>query len=327
MIVRWVAGRLIAAAATGFGVCLLAFLLFTLLPVGDPAALRAGRGATPEQVERVRADLGLDGSVLEQLAAHVRRLVLEGDLGRSYQRDGAPVGELLADRLPATLSLAAGTVVLIVVLAVGGGALAAARAGGHIDRGLRGASLLLLAAPVPVVGLLALELFDPTTGAWPVGLGGQGAYVPLLEDPVGWWSGLVLPWFALALIFGAVHLRMARASLLEALAAPHVLAGRARGLGERRLLLLHAAPLALPPVAALLALDAGVALGGLVVIEQLFAIPGLGSLAVEAAGTGDVPVLEAVLLVGTLAVVLSGLVADLVAVLLDPRLRSTSAGP
>lgn len=317
---RVVARRLVAGAGVLLALTAVTFLIFFALPSGDPAALRAGRGASPETVERIRASLGLDEPLPVQYLTFLQRLLLEGDLGHSWH-DDLPVAELIAGRLPATLSLMAGAVVLWLAIAIPLGTLAAVRRGSWLDRAVGAGAVVALSAPVYWVGLLALYLLADDIGLVPL-LPGAGAYVPLTEDPLRWLGALVLPWLVLAAAFGGVYARMLRASLVEVLDQPHVRAARAKGLSERRVVLRHGVRVAIMPLVTLLGVDLGALLGGAVLVETVFNIPGIGRLALDAIGRADLPVIQGTVLVAGAGVIVANLLVDVAHALLDPRIRA-----
>ncbi len=317
---RHLLGRLAATVAMLLAVSALTFAVFYLLPSGiDPAVLRAGRDPTPARVAAARAALGLNHSVLEQFAIYLRHLVLHGDLGRSYTYD-APVGRLILARLPATAALVLGGALLWVTGAIAVGAGAAARRGRAFDRAAMGTALVLVSAPIYWLGLVALALFASDVGRFAL-LPGYASYPSHpLSHPGAWLGSLVLPWLVMAASFGAVYARLVRAGVLDALGSEPVRTARAMGISERRVVLGHALPLALGPVIALLGVDVGLLLGGAVLTETVFGIPGVGGLAVDAIHRSDLPVIQGTVLMGAVLVVAGNALADLALGRLDPRL-------
>lgn len=308
-----------------WGVVLLAlvsavtFVLFYVLPSGDPAQMRAGRNASPETVEQIRRSLGLDAPLWEQYWRFLKGLVLRFDLGYSYY-SGAPVTSLIADRLPATASLAAGAVVLWVVLGTPIAVVAALRPRSWLDRLLMGGALVAISAPVYWVGLLALYLLADDIGALPL-LPGAGSYVPLTEDPGRWLGSLVLPWLVLAGAFTAAYARLLRARLIEAMGEDHVRTARAKGLPERRVVLRHGVRTAIGPVVTAAGIELGLLLGGAVLVETVFNVPGIGRLSYDAIVHADLPVIQGTVLLAALAVVVMSIVVDVACAILDPRVR------
>ena len=319
-VLRFLLRRLAWTVALLLAVSALTFLVFYTLPSADPATLRAGRAASPELLAQVRADLGLREPVHEQFRLYMRALVLHGDLGFSY-RTGAPVRDEIADRLPATLSLTGGAVLLWLALGIPLGIAAALHPRGRLDRLAMGGALLAVCAPVYFTGLVALYLFSDDIGVLPL-LPGAGSYRGVTEDAGAWLGSLVLPWLVLAATSAAIYARFLRGSLLEAMSQQHVEAARARGLSERRVVAAHGVRSAITPVVTLLGLDVGILLGGAVLTESVFNVPGVGKLAVDAIEAGNLPLIQGTVLLGALFVVAASLVVDLLYALLDPRVRS-----
>lgn len=316
---RYVVRRLLWGVVLLALVSLVTFVLFYVLPSGDPAQLRAGRHASPETVAQIRRALGLDEPLWTQYWRFLKGLVLHFDLGYSYY-SGAPVTSLIADRLPATLSLALGAVVLWVLIGTPIAIVAALRPRSWLDRLLMGGALVAISAPVYWVGLLALYLLADDIGALPL-LPGAGSYVPLTEDPVRWLGSLVLPWLVLAGAFAAAYARLLRARLIEALGEDHVRMARAKGLPERRVVLRHGVRTALAPVVTAAGMELGLLLGGAVLVETVFNVPGIGRLNYDAIVHADLPVIQGTVLLAALAVVVTSIAVDVAYALLDPRVR------
>lgn len=316
----YVLRRLAWLAVSLAAVSLITFVVFYTLPSSDPARLRAGKAASPQTIERIRHDLGLDRSAPEQYWRYMKRLVAHGDFGYSYVNN-ASVGSELRDRLPATLSLTGGAVVIWLALGVPAGIAAALRPRGLFDRASMGVALFAISAPVFWVGLVSLYLFSKDIGVLKV-FDGAGTYRPLGDSPSAWFGSLVLPWLVLAASFAGFYARLLRGNLLEAMSEDHVRAARARGISEGRVVTRHAMRVAVTPVVTVLGLDIGVLLGGAILTESVFNIPGIGSLAFEGIRHADLPVIQGTVLVGALFVVLANLVVDLVHGALDPRVRA-----
>jgi peptide/nickel transport system permease protein len=295
------------------------FAIFYLLPSADPAVLRAGRGATPQTIAAVRHDLGLDRPVTAQYWHFLTQLVLHFDLGYSYT-SGAPVSSLIADGLPATISLAAGAIVVWLLVGIPLGIVSALRPRSWFDRLAMGGALVALSAPVYWLGLVVLYLFADDIGRWPL-LPGAGSYVGLTRDPWHWLTALVLPWLVLASTFAAIYARVLRTSLIETMQEDYVRTARAKGISERRVVLRHGVRNALGPLVTLLGLDVGVLLGGAVLTEAVFGIPGIGRLNYTAITTSDLPVIQGTVLLAALFIVVANIVVDVAYALLDPRVR------
>ncbi|GHF68587.1 peptide ABC transporter permease [Streptomyces mashuensis] len=318
--------RVLGALVVLLALSVLVYALFYLAP-GDPARLACGPRCNPEQIAQVRDQLGLNDPVHVQYAHFLQSLVAGHDystgtgvqhcaapcLGRSYQND-LPVTDLIVQRLPATVSLALGAMVLWLLLGVGAGLLSALRRGGITERLVTWLVLAGAATPVFITGLMLLMVFCAQLEWLPF-----PSYVPLTEDPEQWAWNLLLPWLALALLESAKYARLTRSSVLEALAEDHIRTFRAYGVSERSLVLRHALRAALPPVIALTAVDLGTMLGGAMLTETLFGLPGIGQLIVQATRTVDLPVVVGVVLVTGAAVVLANILADVLHAVTDRR--------
>jgi len=315
----YVLRRLAWAVLLLLAVSAVTFLVFYTLPSADPAALRAGRSASPELLARVRADLGLDQPVHEQYLVYMKGLVLHFDLGFSY-RTGAPVRDEILERLPATVSLVAGALVVWLLIAIPAGIASALRPRTLLDRVTTAAAMLALSAPVYWLGLVALYLFADDIGVLPIAPG-AGSYAGLTEDPGAWLGSLVLPWLVLAAGTAAVYTRFLRASLVEAMSQDHVRAARARGLSERRVVLGYGVRSALTPMVTLVGLDVGILLGGAILTESVFNVPGVGKLAVDAIERSNLPLIQGTVLLGALFIVVASLLVDLAYAMIDPRVR------
>ena len=276
---------------------------------GDPLVALLGPGVlgvSEPQRERMRSEAGLDRPWPQRAAAYLGA-ALRGDLGTS-QRSGRPVADELRDRLPATAALAAAAVTLALALGLAAGVAAAAFARSWLDPLLTGALLVGAAVPVYWTGLLLLYAFSLALGWLPASGGGS-------------WRHLLLPAVSLGLASAAPLARVTRAALLDALAAPHVVAARARGLSRLRVLLRHGLRNALAPVVTVAGIDLGRMLGGVVFIEAVFGWPGLGRLAVDAIVARDLALVQGIVLVTAVAVLALGLLVDLAYLRLDPRVR------
>jgi len=297
----------------------LTFVIFYVLPSADPAQLRAGRNASPQTIELIRRNLGLDRPLTAQYWRFLTRLVGHGDLGYSYF-SSAPVGSLLLDRLPATISLTLGALVVWMAVSIPLGVLAAVRPRGWLDRLAQGGALLGISVPVYWLGLVALWLFASDIGKIPI-LPGANSYVPLGQDPWKWFSSLILPWLVLATGFVGIYARLLRGQMLETLSEDYVRTARSKGLSERRVVMGHALPAAITPLVTLAGLDVGVLLGGAVLTETVFDIPGIGRLNYDAITHADFPVIQGTVLVAAAFVIVASIVVDMLYAYLDPRVR------
>ncbi len=316
---RYIVRRLMWIGVLLFAVSLLTFVVFYLLPSSDPAALRAGRQPNPELVEQIRVQLGLDNPWYVQFGDYLQALVLHFDLGFSYQNT-QPVRDLIFQALPATISLALGAAVIWIAVGVGVGLVAAKWPHSVVDRVAMGAALVAISAPVYWLGLVVLYLFADDIGQFKI-FPGAGSYVPLTESPVRWFTSLLLPWCVLAATFAAVYARLLRATMLETLQEDYIRTARAKGVPERRVVLHHGLRSAVAPIVTTAGLDLGVVLGGAILTESVFNIPGIGRLAFDSIVEADLPVIQGTVLVGALFIVLANLVVDIVYAYIDPRVR------
>jgi peptide/nickel transport system permease protein len=293
-----------------------AVLVFSLLRLaaGDPAAIIAGDNATSADVAAIRARLGLDRPVAEQFVIWIGRVV-RGDFGESYFFK-KQISELIADRVEPTVALALTTLVLTIALAVPLGVLAAWKRDTWIDRSLMGFSVLGFSVPVFVIGYVLIYLFAIELRWLPV----QG-YQRLADGVGGFVARLVLPSVTLAVVFVALIARITRASVLEVLNADHVRTARAKGLGELPVLVRHVLRNAAVPIVTVIGIGIAVLIGGVVVTESVYGIPGLGRLTVDAVLARDYPTVQAVILVFSVVYVLINLLVDLSYTVLDPRIR------
>jgi peptide/nickel transport system permease protein len=293
-----------------------AIVVFSLLRLtaGDPAAIIAGDNATSQDVEAIRAKLGLDRPIAQQFVIWIGN-VLRGDFGESFFFKKT-VAELIVERLEPTLALATCTLLLAVSMAVPLGVLAAWRRGSWLDRGVMGLSVLGFSVPVFVIGYLLIYLFAIQLGWLPV----QG-YQRIGEGFGGFIERLVLPSVTLAVIFVALIARITRASVLEVLNADHVRTARAKGLGDLAVMSRHVLRNAAVPIVTVIGLGVALLIGGVVVTESVYAIPGVGRLTVDAVLARDYPTVQAVILLFSAVYVLINLLVDLTYTVLDPRIR------
>ncbi len=292
---------------------LLVFLLLRLAP-GDPAAILAGDAATTEQIAAIRAGLGLDRPIPVQFAIWLGK-VLSGDLGQSFYFR-IDVATLIAQRLEPTLALATLTLLIAVAASIPLGVLAAWRHGGWFDRALMGFSVLGFSIPVFVLAYGLIWLVSLRLGWLPV----QG-YVRMSDDFFLFLKHLLLPSFTLSFIYIALIARVTRASVLEALGEDYIRTARAKGLPELRVLVRHALANAAVPIATVIGLGLAILIGGVVVTESVYAIPGLGRLTVDAVLARDFPTIQGVILFFSFVYVAVNLLIDLSYVFLDPRIR------
>ena len=299
------AQRLVQAALILLGVALITFLLLHYLPA-DPAALIAGRSASAAMIANVRHQLGLDMPLPVQFWRYLSGL-LQGDLGRSYVQR-SEVMTLIAARIPATLVLMVAGILVEVALGLTLGIVAAVRRNGLVDRLVMMLAFVGVSSPQFVVALLLLYVFAAMLGWFPMSGYGSPAHI-------------VLPALTLGLLGAGWYARMVRSAMIDVLNQDYVRTARAKGLSNARVVLRHALPNALLPIVAMIGIDIGQFMGGVVVVEAVYGWPGIGQLAWQAIQQVDVPIIMGVTLVSSLAIVLGNLLADVVAPALDPRIR------
>ncbi|MGI8802457.1 MAG: ABC transporter permease [Solirubrobacteraceae bacterium] len=316
---RYVIRRLLWAVVLVVLTILLTFAIFYILPSADPAQLRAGRNASAQTIANIRHNLGLDQPVYVQFWNFLKSLVLHFDLGYSYQSD-APVKALILNRLPATISLAAGAVVIWIMVGIPVGIISAVKRRTLLDRFTMTVALIGVSVPVFWLGLVVLYLFASDIGKFPI-LPGSGSYVGITSDPFKWLTALIMPWFVLAASSAAIYARLLRGSLIETMQEDYIRTARAKGLLERTVVLRHGVRSALTPLVTVLGLDIGVLLGGALLTETVFNVPGIGRLNYDAIGHADFPVIQGTVLLAAVFIILANIVVDIVYAFLDPRVR------
>jgi len=297
----------------------LTFLLFRILPTCEPARLRAGHNASPQVIADLRVDLGLNKSLPEQFWIYMKGVFLHFNLGYSYY-SSAPVRGLIAERLGATLSLMVGGAAIWLAIGLPVGILSALRRGSRLDRVSMGTALVFVSAPEYWLGLIALYLFAADIGRVRI-FPGAGSYVGLTSDPWKWFTSLLLPWLVLAAGSAAIYARLMRGSLTETMQEDYIRTARAKGLSERRVVLHHGVRAAINPIVTILALDIATLLGGAILVEVVFNIPGVGQLAYTAIRHADLLVVQGTVLLGALFIVVANIVVDIAYAYLDPRVR------
>lgn len=297
------------------------FVIFNVFPSTDPAALRAGRQASPQIIERIRSELGLDRPIYEQFGEYIYNVFAHLDFGHSYVNNTEVLDQIL-ENLPATVSLALGGVLVWLTFGLSVGILSAVKHRSLLDRAAIGLSLVAISAPVYWLGLVSLYLFAPDFGVFGLGfLGGQGSYVPFSDDPARWLQSLILPWFVLATTFAAVYARLLRGSLLEVLGEDYIRTARAKGLDERKVIGKHGLRAALTPIVTIFGLDLGALLGGAILTESVFGLQGLGKMLILAVGNIDLPIILGVTLIAAFFIVFANLVVDVLYAVVDPKVR------
>lgn len=309
-LIRRVASTFIVMAI----VAVIIFLLVRIAP-GDPVAILVGDNASPDQIQAVRKQLGLDDPIVVQFWRWASR-VLVGDLGISIFSN-EPVAKLISQRLEPTLSLAATTIVLAVVVAVTAGIIAAWQVGTWIDRVVMALSVASFSVPVFVVGYVLIYVFAIQLRWLPV----QG-YQPIADGFVDWLRHLVLPSIALGLAYVALIARITRTAMLEVLAEDYIRTAHAKGVATGPVLLKHALKNAGVPIVTVIGIGIALLIGGVVITETVFNIPGIGRLVVDAIQTRDYPIIQGVILLFSGVYVIVNLLVDLTYTLLDPRIRT-----
>jgi len=301
----YLARRLSACIMILVGVSIVTFLMTVAIPA-DPVAMIAGRNSTPEVREQIRHQLGLDKPLYQQYLTYAGNLV-QGNLGRSYARK-SDVGPLIASRLPPTILLMLASILAEVLIGIPAGIYAATRRGKPGDKIAMTLSFLSVSTPQFVLGLTLLYVFAYLLNWFP--LGGYGTF-----------SHIVLPALTLGLAGGGWYSRMMRSSLVEVLRNDYIRTARAKGMPEWRVVLRHGLRNGILPIIAMVGLDVGIFMSGVVVVENVFGWPGIGQLMWQAIQSLDIPVIMGVTLVAAVFIVLGNLLADMIAPLVDPRIR------
>jgi peptide/nickel transport system permease protein len=294
------------------------FALFFVAP-SNVAQTLAGRQATPETIALIQHRLGLDLPVWQQYLNFVKNAV-QGDLGYDYYHQ-VPVTTIIGQALPITLSLALGAAVLWLLLGVTNGVISAVHPRSLADRGLTLFALFFYSFPSFLLGLLLLYFlyFKLTLAGF--GWFPAGGYTPFSEGPGAWLQHLVLPWIALALLLAATYTRLTRGSMLDVLGEDYIRTARSKGIRESRVIVRHGLRSALTPVVTQFGIDLGQLVGGVVVTETVFSLPGLGRTVVTAINQQDLPVIIGIVLFASAAVVIANILVDVAYAFLDPRVR------
>jgi len=318
---RYLAGRLLQLVIVVLLILALTFVIYFVIPPVSPAVLFAGKHPTPQLIEQVKQNLGLDHPIWVQYLLFVKRFVF-GDqwgwpgLGSSYVTHSS-VKSLIGGRLVITATLACGAALVWVCLGIPMGVLAALRRGRLFDRLSLGLSLFFVSAPVFWLGVMALWLFWYKLGVAP----GSGYYPPSQYGFGAWVGHLIMPWIVLALLYAGWYSRMSRASVLDVLREDFIRTARAKGISEWRVVARHVLRASLTPLATMFGMDLAGLLGGTVIVEQVFNLQGMGQFAVESVFSGDLPSVLAVTLIVAIGVTLANVVVDVLYATLDPRVR------
>jgi peptide/nickel transport system permease protein len=335
-VITYVIRRLLAAVVLLFVISAATFAIFYLIPRlagSSPETLATryvGRAATPETVNLIAHRLGFYDPVWLQYGRWIKGVLVgaEYDYGAGVEHCPAPcfgysfitrqpVWPDLLERLPVTLSLALGAAVLWLFFGLTTGVISALRRGSMLDRAAMGVSLAGVSLPIFFTGMIALTIFSYRLQWTAPG----GTYTPFTENPAAWFYALLLPWLVLALQFSAQYARLTRAGMLETMGEDYIRTARAKGLRERDVTVKHGLRAALTPILTIFGLDFGLLLGGAVITESVFSLPGLGKYAVDAITTNDLPKVLGVTLMAAFFVVVANLVVDLLYAVVDPRVR------
>jgi peptide/nickel transport system permease protein len=318
-VLRFLIRRLALGVVVLWAITTVVFVMFFVAP-SHVAQLIAGRQSTQQTVALVSHRLGLDRPILTQYGDYLWRL-LHGDLGYSYY-NSTPVTTLIGQRIGVTASLALGAAVIWILIGVSSGVVAAVRPRSFADRAVTATALLFYSMPVFLLGLILLYfLFFRLTLSGIDIFPGSG-YVPLSQDPLGWAQHLALPWLSLALVTAATYTRLTRGAMLDVLGEDYIRTARSKGMRERRVTYRHALRGALTPMVTQLGIDLGTALGGAIITENVFGLPGLGALAVQSVVQQDQPVIIGTVILAAGFIVVSSIVVDVVYAVLDPRVRA-----
>jgi peptide/nickel transport system permease protein len=311
---RFVVRRLIQMVLVMFAVSVITFLIFNVIPNGDPAVRMAGRQPTETQIEAIRKEWGFDKNIVVQYTTTMKK-VFTGDLQSYFTQ--LPVGEEIKKGLPRTLSLAIGAALLWMFVAVCFGLYSAVKAGKFADRFLTIIALIGISMPVFWIGALMNYYLGFKLGLFP-----NGGYVEFTEDPIDWFYHLILPWTALAILFIGFYSRVLRSNVLDTINEDYVRTARAKGLSERQIMIRHVLRNSMIPIITLWGLDFGAVLGGgAILTETVFDLQGVGQYAADSIGQLDVPPVLAVTLFLAFFVVLMNAIVDIIYAYLDPRIR------
>ncbi len=319
----YIGRRLVWVVFLLFMITLITFVVFSVLPSGDPAALRAGRQPSPQLLAAIREQLGLDKSKPEQFFNYIKDVIpgLNHNgfyLGYSYYSNENVLPQILS-RMPATIFLTSGAVLLWLMIGIPIGVLSAVKTGTWMDRMAMGIALVFISAPVYFLGLVVLYLFADDIGKFPL-LPGNSSYQEAHSLPAKAHT-LIMPWCVLAAAFAAVYARFLRGNLIDTLHEDFIRTARAKGLSERRVIFRHGVRAAITPIVTLLGLDIGILLGGAILTETVFNIQGIGRFAFDSIQHSDLPVIQGTVLFGAFFIVSMSLVVDILYAFIDPRVR------
>jgi peptide/nickel transport system permease protein len=336
-LVSYIIRRLIAAIGVVIVISMITFAIFYLIPKlagATPESMAAryvGKSPNPGQLKAAAQSLGFNDPVPVQYWHWLHGLVTGREvnngtsidhcpapcLGYSF-RTNQPVLPMIEKRFPVTLSLAVGAAVIWVLMGVTVGVISALKRGSVFDRFAMTLALAGVSLPIFWTGLVSLAFFSYNLGWTPPG----ASYTPITENPLKWAHALLLPWITLALLFSAQYARLTRAGMLETMSEDYIRTARAKGLPEKTVVLKHGLRSALTPILTIFGLDFGLLIGGAVLTETVFGLPGLGQLAIQSTLNNDLPPVLAVVLITAIFVALCNLVVDLLYAVIDPRVRT-----
>jgi peptide/nickel transport system permease protein len=320
-VIQYIIRRVLWGVLLVLAVIVITFVLFFLLPNVNPAILRAGRTPDPSVIKAIAHDLGTDRPIYTQFWLYLERLIFHFNLGYSYY-SSASVKSLILDRLPATISLTIGGVIIWLAIGIPIGIISAIKRRTVLDRSSMGIALLFVSAPVYWLGLLVLFLFSSDIGRFPISfLHGAGSYTGITNHPLGWFESLLMPWFVLAATSAAIYARLVRGSLIDVMGEDYIRTARAKGLPERTVVMKHGLRSAVTPLVTVLGLDIAILLGGAVLVETVFDIPGIGRLNFDAITHSDFPVVQGTVTLAAIFIIIANIVVDIAYAYLDPRVR------
>ncbi|MET7289676.1 ABC transporter permease [Streptomyces sp. NPDC005573] len=322
---RFLVRRTLGAVVILFLLSIVAFVLFFGVP-RDPALLMCSKTCNPDAIANIHHVLGLDKPITEQYWIFLHNVILGSNdfvqgpcpapcFGYSYHTNDL-VWSTLTDRLPTTVSLTLGSAVCFLLVGLGTGLLAAWRRGTMVDKTATAVSMVIGAMQIYFLGPLALALLVYQTHVL-----SKPAYNDFTANPVSWFTGLILPWVILSTIFAAQYTRMARSSMIEQLQEDHVRTARAKGMSRRYVFFRYAWRGSLIPIVTIFGIDLGALLGGAIITEYTFGLPGLGQLAVQAVNFSDLPLLLGVMLFSASMILLFNIIVDAAYAFIDPRVR------
>jgi peptide/nickel transport system permease protein len=316
---RFIVRRLFGMVFVLFAISVIVFVIFNVIPGGDPAQRMAGRNATPELVAQINKDWGFDKSAPVQYVDMMKQ-IFSGSLVSYQSQDN--VDQRIRDGLPVTFSLAIGAAVIWMAFAMVFGYLSAVRAGAFTDRALTILALIGISMPVFWLGAMFLYFFTFKWRIFPT-----GGYVAFADDPWEWFTHLLLPWFTLAVLFIGFYSRLLRSNMLDVMNEDYVRTARAKGLSERQVRLRHVLRNSMIPIITLFGLDFGAVIGGgAIITESIFSLNGVGQYAADSIGHLDLPPIMAVTMFGAFFIVFFNTLVDIAYAWLDPRIRlGTSA--